>query len=338
MPEITIGKLRGGLCVSWKDPVTGSRKRYQLEARNRKEAEAEAIEVYRRETFKASPKGATVEDIWNAYVEDLGSKSTAKTMRFTGKAILPHFGAYQPQHIDKALCKSYERSRLDAGKKQGTIWTELGHLQSALNFGKKIRMFEEETPYIWRPAKPDVDKRILNAGEIRALIEGAEAPHIRLALILLLGTGARVGAILDLTWDRIDFERGVINLRKSDSQTRKGRAIVPMNASTRSALHAASEAALSDYVIEYASGPVKSIRKGVANAILRSGIGHVTIHEMRHTAAVHMIGAGIPIEKVAQVLGHSNVSVTHRVYARFMPEQMQDAVEALDFMNIRKRS
>lgn len=338
MPEISIGRLRDGLCVSWKDPETGKRRRYQLEARTRKEAEAEAVEVFRRETFKATPKGATVEEIWNAYVADLGEKPTATTMGFTGKTILPHFGAYLPENVDKALCKAYERDRREAGKKQGTIWTELGHLQSAMNFGKKTRMYEADTPHIWRPAKPDVDKRILNAGEIRALIEGADAPHIRLAMILLLGTAARVGAVLDLTWDRVDFERGVINLRREDGQTRKGRAIVPMNASTRAALQTAHEAALSDHVIEYAGGQVKSIRKGISNAVERSGIGHVTIHELRHTAAVHMIGAGIPIEKVAQVLGHSNVSVTHRVYARFMPEQMQDAVEALDFMSLRKRS
>lgn len=336
MSDISIGRLRGGLCVSWTDPATGKRKRYQLEALTRKDAEAEAIALFRRESFKIAPQGATVADIWAAYVVDLGDKPTAKTMGYTGKAILPHFAPFLPEDIDKPLCKSYERNRREAGKKQGTIWTELGHLQSALNFGKKTRMFLGAIPHIWRPAKPDVDKRILDAGEIRALIESAHTPHIRLALILLLGTAARVGAVLDLTWDRVDLERGVINLRRDDVQTRKGRAIVPMNASTRAALQTAREAALSDYVVEYAGGQVKSIRKGVYNAVDRSGIGHVTIHELRHTAAVHMLGAGIPIEKVAQVLGHSNVSVTYRVYGRFLPQQMQDAVEALDFMSLRK--
>ncbi|KII14716.1 integrase [Phaeobacter sp. S60] len=336
MPNINIGRLRGGLCVYWDDPETGKRKRYQLTSRSRKDAEAEAIEVFRRETYKSSPRGATIQQIWDAYVADLGDKPTAKTMSFTGKAILPHFGAFLPEDIDKPLCQAYQRDRREAGKKQGTIWTELGHLQSALNFGKKARMIEGATPHIWRPTKPESDKRILSAKEIRALISAAHDPHIRLALILLLGTAARVGAILDLTWDRIDLDRGVINLRKDDSATRKGRAVVPMNASARAALQTASDAALSDYVIEYAGGPVKSIRKGVSNAIERAGIGHVTIHELRHTAAVHLLGAGIPIEKVSQYLGHSNVQITFKTYARFLPDQMQDAAEVLDFMNFRK--
>jgi len=62
----------------------------------------------------------------------------------------------------------------------------------------------------------------------------------------------------------------------------------------------------------------------------------VTIHELRHTAAVHLLGAGIPIEKVSQYLGHSNVQITFKTYARFLPDQMQDAAEVLDFMNFRK--
>ena len=239
MPDISIGKLRGGLCVYWDDPDTGKRRRHQLEARTRKEAEAEAVEVFRRETYRTAPRGATIKQIWDAYVVDLGDKSTAKTMSFTGKAILPHFGAFLPQDIDKPLCLAYQRERKDAGKKQGTIWTEIGHLQSALNFGKKTQMFEGSTPHVWRPAKPDSDKRILNTGEIRSVIGSAHDPHIRLALILLFGTAARVGAVLDLTWDRVDLERGVINLRKDDTATRKERAVVPMNASARAVLQTA---------------------------------------------------------------------------------------------------
>lgn len=336
MADISIGRLRGGLCAYWNDE-SGKRRRYQLEARTLKEAQAEAVELYRRKTYANAAKGATIADIWRAYVSDLGDKPTAKTMGFTGKSILPHFGAYLPEDITKSICKSYESAREAQGRSTGTIWTELGHLQSALNFGKKTRMYQGAVPHIWRPSKPETDKRILDAGEARRLIEAAHAPHIKLALIMLLGTGARVGALLDLTWDRIDFERGVINLRNPDGKTRKGRAIVPMNASTRSALWFANEAALTDYVIEFAGDKVKSIRKGVQNAVERAKLGHVTIHELRHTAAVHMLGAGIPIEKVAQVLGHSNVSVTYRVYGRFLPNQMSDAVDALDFMNLRRK-
>ncbi|MDO6587370.1 tyrosine-type recombinase/integrase [Salipiger sp. 1_MG-2023] len=334
MPDITIGRLRGGFCVHWIDPSTGKRTRHQLAARSRKEAEAEGLRVYREKFAASRPRGGTIADLWQAYVEELGDKPTARTMGSTGKPILQHFGAYTPEQITKAMCVEYKRKRYEAGKSQNTVWTELGHLRSAMNFAVDVQAIDR-APKIWRPAKPQPEIRVLNRGEARALIDGAHDPHIRLALVLLLGTGARIGAVLDLEWSRVDFERGIINLRIEDEQTRKGRAIVPMNNATRPALLAAKEAALSDYVIEYGGRRVKSIRTGFVNAVERSGIGHITIHGLRHTAAVTMLSAGIPIGKVAQVLGHSNTRVTETTYARYLPSHMQDAVDVLDFASLK---
>ena len=332
MHELRIQRFRGGLCVVWYED--GRRKRYQLASRARKEAEAEALDVYRRETYVARPANPTVAEIWDAYRDHLGDRPAGVTMGYTGKAILPHFGPYVPENIDKSLCFGYAEKRGKQGISQGSIWTELGHLRSALKFAVQAKMIKD-APHIWRPAKPQKDMRILNAGEARALIEAASAPHIRLALILLLGTAGRVGAILDLTWDRVDFDRDEIRLRVDGAQTRKGRANVPMNGMTRAALQTASDAALSDYVVEYAGGRVGKIRKGFTNAVERAGIGHVRIHDLRHTAAVTMLAAGVPIEMVSQVLGHSNTQITFSTYARYLPQHMAPAVDVLNFMELK---
>lgn len=336
MPDISIGRFRGGLCVYWTDPATGRRTRHRLEARSRKEAEAEALAVYRRQTASARTGPMTVATAWEDYRVDLGAKPTAKTMGYTGKAVLGYFGALHPDQISKAMCEDYAHRRMERdGVSQGTVWTELGHLRSAMAFAEATRMIDR-APKIWRPAKPQTDKRILNAWEMRALLDGTNAPHIRLAVALLLGTAARVGAILDLTWDRVDLNRGVINLRLDDSATRKGRAVLPMNRTTRAALEAAHEAALSDYVIEHAGRQVKSIRNGFTAAVRRAGLGHVRIHDLRHTAAVTMLAGGVPIDRVAQVLGHSNTAVTFSTYGRYLPSHMQDAVDFLDFATMIK--
>lgn len=76
-----------------------------------------------------------------------------------------------------------------------------------------------------------------------------------------------MGAILDLTWDRVDFH---INLRLDDATTRKGHAIIPMNVGTRAALQTAHYAALGDYVVEYAGGKVTNFRKGFEAACRRA--------------------------------------------------------------------
>src|SRR5690606_29563454 len=128
-------------------------------------------------------------------------------------------------------------------------WTELGHLRTVFLWAAKRRLIPY-APAIERPAKPAPKERHLTRAECERLIESATAHHIRLAIILMLSTAARIGAILDLTWDRVDFERGVIRLRRDDQTTRKGRATVPMNAGLRAALSSAKAVAMSDHVIE----------------------------------------------------------------------------------------
>ena len=49
---------------------------------------------------------------------------------------------------------------------------------------------------------------------VKRLIDGAASPHIALAIALMIGTAARIGALLELTWDRVDFERGMIALER----------------------------------------------------------------------------------------------------------------------------
>lgn len=127
MSEISIGRLRGGFCVYWRDPSTGRRARHKLEARTRAEAEAEAVGVYLRHAMANAPRGRTVADLWEAYREDLGSKPTATTMSYTGKAVQEHFGAYTPEQITKGMCVDYAEKRAEDGKNQGTIWTDLRH-------------------------------------------------------------------------------------------------------------------------------------------------------------------------------------------------------------------
>lgn len=328
MREITIGRLRGGFCVSWIDPSTGRRRRHQLAARSRKEAEAEGRDRYLRET--AAPAGLTVSEIWSAYIEHLGQKPTATTMGYTGRAVLPHFGALRPDQITTHDCRSYLSDRLKAGRKIGSIHTELGHLRSAMRWAAKQRIIDR-APHIEMPPKPDSDVQPLTDEQVRALLDGCSAPHIRLAVILLLATGARVGAILDLTWSRVDMERGVIDLRLPDGLTRKGRAVVPMNRMARAALESAYPARLTDHVVEWGGKRVRSIRKGYGAALERAGMQGISIHQIRHSVAVRMLAAGQSIEAVAQYLGHSNTAITYRTYARFMPEHLADAAEILNF-------
>lgn len=332
MPDISIGRYKGGFCVYWWED--GKRRRFGLKARTRADAEPEALDIYRRETYR--PDSLNVAQIWEAYREDLGERPTAKTMLYTGKSVLAHFGAYRPDQISKAICVAYFEDRQRAGISQGSVWTELGHLRSALRWAAEKARITPMAPHIWRPAKPKPRERYLTEAEIQTLLAAAETPHIKLAILLMLSTAARVGAVLDLTWDRVDFDRRVINYQLEDSVTRKGRAQSRINDGLLAALSVAKAAALSPYVVEYAGDQVKSIRKGMTTAFTNAGLEGVTIHTLRHTAAVHLVSAGVSMEKVSQMLGHSNTQITYSTYARFQPDHMAEEAEILDFTKVRR--
>ena len=331
MREYRIGRLNGRFVVTWREP-DGRKRRFRLAAATAREADAEARDVVLAAT--AHPGGLTVSDIWEAYRVEREGRPVAENMRHTGKAILPHFGTLRPDQITTEDCRAYAEARRAAGLRDGTIWSHLGHLRMALNWAAKARLIDH-APYIERPSQPMPKERYLTHREIDRLLDADGEPHVKLAALLMLTTAARVGAILELTWDRVDMERGIINLRTDDTTTRKGRAVVPVNDTLRAALLNAREAALSDYVVEWAGGPVKSIKKGFGALVRRAGLKGVTPHVLRHTCGVHMAERGVPMEVISQMMGHSNVRITAQVYARFSPEFLRDAASALDFGKLR---
>lgn len=326
MPEWTIGRLKGRYVLSfWRD---GKRVRYRLNAADKGGAEREAPGLF---TLLSKPKGKTVAELWEAYERDMDGRAVIATMRHTWKALAGRFGPAAGDGITIADCRAHVAERRGAGIKDGTIHTELGHLRMVLLWAEKHR-YIDRAPYIERPSKPKPKERHLTRAQARALMDAAPMPHIRTFIVLALATGGRSAALLGLTWDRVDFDAGMIDLRNPEiTRPHKGRAIVPMNRMLRAQLQGAKAGALSDRVVEWAGRPVLSVKRGLASAARKARVGKVSPHLLRHTAAVHMVEAGVPMEEVAQYLGHSDVSVTRSVYARFSPEFLRGAAAALEY-------
>jgi Phage integrase family len=86
---------------------------------------------------------------------------------------------------------------------------------------------------------------------------------------------------------------------------------------------------------------VKSLKRALKTAARAAGITKtVSPHILRHSAAVHMAEDDVSMEKIQQFLGHSDINVTRRIYARFSPNYLRDAARALELddlgsMNLR---
>lgn len=261
-----------------------------------------------------------------AYLDAKAEMASHKRATVAWKAASPFWKSLPISRVDTQTPKDYGARRSHC--KAITIRNELAVIRAALNWSEKQGLIGK-APFIQMPRLPASNVGHLSKAEFRRLLDNAQAPHIRLFLQLAVGTGARTNALLDLTWDRVDFDRNVITLNPHDRvQTSKYRATVPMNAQLRAALLDAKEGAMSDYVVEHGRERVASIKNGFKAAARRAGI-KATPHMMRHSAAVWMAEANTPFAQIAQFLGHSDSRITERVYSRFSPSFLANAAEAL---------
>lgn len=305
------------------DRQNGKTQRISLRTADRAEADRRFAD------YQASlkRKATTVAEIFEDYMSEHGSRvASQETLQFAIKRLSPVFGHLRPDQIDRAGCRSYIAERYEQGVAAGTIRRELVVLNAALRWADK------QTPaLIEMPPAPPPKSRHLTREQYRALREAAKkVPHLHLFVVLAYTTAGRASAILDLSWDRVDFERGQIRLGLGERRT-KGRATVPMTDGTRDVLTEFRRAAVSNFVVEYAGRKVGSVKRAFKAAAAKAGLPKDTSpHVLRHSAAVHMVERGVPMSEVAQYLGHSSTSVTERVYGRYSPDYLRKAASALE--------
>lgn len=322
---------RGVWHAVWLDHAgggAGRTRRASLRTQDRGLAERR-LDDLTRAPAPAEIVGAIVE----AYLAAKADKASHARMGHAWAALAGDFAKLRPDQVTRERCRAYALRRRQAGRQDGTIHKELSVLRTALQW------HDRRTPARFElPAAPPPRDRHLSRAEYQALLAAAgELAHLRLYLVLAIATAARPAALLQLTWDRVDLEHRRIYLGAGPVlrlRGQKGRATVPINDTALAALQAAQEAGVSDWVIEWGGGQVKSVKKAFARAaaragLLRAGEPAVTPHTLRHTAAVWMAEAGIPMVQIAQYLGHRDSRITERVYARFSPGFLAEAARAL---------
>ena len=322
MPPYSLQRYRNQYAISWSED--GRRRRYSLGTSDRASAEAAARSFWSQRTVAGGV--ATVGDAVTRYLEAKASMLSIRRAQVAWKAAAGFWDQLPIARVDKQAALDYGTSRTTC--RPITIRNELAVIRAALNWCEKESLIEK-APFIQMPKLPPSQVSHLSKEEFRQLLDGAVRPHVKLFMKLAVATGARSNALLDLTWDRVDFKRGRITLNPADRvQTSKYRATVPMNAQIREALEEARAGALSQFVIEHGREQVASIKKGFAAACKRSGI-EATPHMLRHSNAVWQAEAGVPLMQIAQYLGHSDSRITERTYARFSPDFLKNAAEAV---------
>ena len=288
-------------------------------------------------------------DVWAVYIDRNGETDTA---RFSWKNLQPHFGQLLIGQVTQERVDAYVAAR-GAGRigrpsKPATCRRELAMLVAALNVFAKPPVSligQDEVPQLVLPADSEPRDRWLTIEEMQRLFKAAAKTRKggRLSrgerfLWLALETAARKQAILDLAWDRVDFETGTIHFAlPGRAQTKKRRASVPMSKTLRAVLERAYNERQSDLVMDnkaevWAAIQSIAITAGFGGQRGRNGskptATGISPHVLRHTAATHMARNGVPLWTVAKILGNT-MAVVEKTYAKWAPAEPERNVDLI---------
>jgi integrase len=71
-------------------------------------------------------------------------------------------------------------------------------------------------------------------------------------------------------------------------------------------------------------------KSGLDDEREREGLPPVRLHDLRHLYATLQLAKGIPVEVVASLLGHAQISTTHNIYAHALPGSGKQAAQIID--------
>jgi len=148
-----------------------------------------------------------------------------------------------------------------------------------------------------------------------------------------MNTGVRRGELFSLRWT--DIARSevdgslmeVVTIESGKAKNRKTRRI-PLNTEARRELDRWGRKAEGLVFPSDTGKQLTDIRKSFESMKKEAKLKNFRWHDLRHHFASRMVMAGIPLNTVRELLGHSDIKMTLR-YAHLAPGHMRDAVEAI---------
>jgi integrase len=192
-----------------------------------------------------------------------------------------------------------------------------------------IAAFDDRDKFIVRFTKPELRGSVSSdAAEVFFSFFRASKP----LFVVALHTGLRRGDLLGLQWSSVDLKAGHI---RAVTEIMSKVVLVPLSGTAMAALEECRDRAIAStrWVFVQNDGKrfsLSTLRRHFAVAKELAGITRrFRIHDMRHTAASKMASAGVPLQVIAKVLGHSSTRMSER-YARPDEAALRQIAKAME--------
>lgn len=207
-------------------------------------------------------------------------------------------------------------------------------LKAALNFGFKHGEIPDDAA--WRRVRPFrcVDSpsiRFLLPGQIKLLLNACSGAFRTLVEAALL-TGCRYNELATLQCSDFIDENAQLTIRGVNSKNRKSRHVYLTKEGTRFFENLTAGKQDNELIFRPENSPQwsKSLQvRRLAAACKAAKIDPpISFHDLRHTYASSLAMRGVPLQVIAEALGHADTRITQRHYAHLLPSYVADTIRA----------
>ncbi len=342
--------------VIWRDP-SGKQKSKSFDRYKRAADFMSKLEHELREGSYVEPSRITVRKFLDSWIEIHSANLQHKTIQGY---------KYNIGHINSVIGDKYlqvltpgdiEMMYKALSKLSGKYLQEIhATLSLALKHAVKTRLLNNNPcDVVDRPKRVKFQANFIEPADVEKYLDQFRNCWMFPAVALSLFCGLRRGELLALRWEDIRFKSNEIFVRHSMEEQdgekvlkspKSGKMrIVPMAAGTTNIIkqHRKKQIELqlllgedyheSNFVITEDNGtrPALSyLSRAFNRRIKRSGLPHVRLHDLRHTAASLMLLEGVDLKTVSEILGHSSITITADIYAHVFNESRKKAAESLE--------
>jgi integrase len=295
-----------------------------------------------RVTFRSYAEGWSARQVWRP--------STADHYGHVFARVFPVIGNRPLAAIRTSELQALVRKLTDDGLAPATVEATYRAVAAVLKAAIADRVLTHSPAAGVKLPRVDRPKvQPLTLDQVHALADAVPA-RVRAAVLLAAGSGLRMGEVLGLTVDRIDFLRRTVTVDRQmltpakreptfgPPKTTASHRTVPLAQVTVEVLAAhLARFPVGDARLVFTSGRGEPWRRGTFSEIIRDArtaakLPELTFHDLRHHYASALIAAGCSIKAVQEALGHANASETLDTYSHLWPaddDRLRAAVQSL---------
>jgi integrase/recombinase XerC len=245
-------------------------------------------------------------------------------------------GCAHPADLDIAVLRGWLAQRLGAGAARTSQARRAASVRGFTAWAHRTGLSPSDAGALLASPKAHRDlPTVLRADEAAHLMEvaGTEPADLRDRAVLevLYATGVRVGELCGLDLADVDTARRVVRVMGKGAKERA----VPYGVPAQDALDAwltggrpalAGPGSGTALFLGARGGRLQQtvVRRIVAEAARAAGLPHTKPHDLRHSAATHLLDGGADLRAVQDLLGHSSLSST-QIYTHVSTERLRAA-------------